>query len=90
MGRARTIARTEVIGASNKASYEAMSGEKAEKKWVTGGANVRDSHQMAEAEGWIPMEQEFMSVNMLHPGDPNGAPEDVINCKCTLIYRIVD
>lgn len=92
MGRARTIARTEVISASNIASFEAMRGEnqKVEKRWITGGANIRDSHINAEQEGWIPMDEKFLSTNMMHPGDPDGEAAEVINCKCTLVYRYVD
>jgi hypothetical protein len=96
-GRARTIARTEVIGASENASYQAMAGENVnvEKKWVTGGSNIRPSHSAAEAEGWKPFDYVYTLANsngvdrMKHPHD-NGSAENVINCKCTLIYRVVD
>ena len=92
--RARMIARTEVISASNQASFTAVGGEnvKTEKKWLTGGANIRDTHLAAKDQGWIPYEEPFRvgAYDMMHPGDPAGGPEEVINCKCTLIYRVVD
>lgn len=88
-GRARTIARTEVISASNTASFESAksTGLQLEKKWITGGANIRDSHIAAEAEGWIGMNDIF-SNGLGYPGDA-GPPEEVINCKCTIIYRTI-
>lgn len=93
-GRARTIARTEVISASNQASYEAVksTGLQVEKKWVTGGLNIRPTHLNAESQGWIPFDEKFKvgAYNMSHPGDPSGGAEEVINCKCVLIYRTID
>jgi len=90
-GRATTIARTEVIGASNSASYASAksTGLEIQKAWITGGANIRDTHLEAEAQGWIPMNDKFQvgGYEMEYPGDPSGGPEEVINCKCTLIYQ---
>ena len=93
-GRARTIARTEVISASNTATHEAVrqSGAKVEHKWLTGGSNIRDTHIAAEAQGWIPFDQPFQvgDYRMMHPGDPSGGAEEVINCKCVEIFRTID
>lgn len=93
-GRARTIARTEVIGSSNKATFEAirLTGSKVEKKWVTGGSNIRDTHIAAANQGWIPFDDFFRvgDSKMLHPGDSRGSAEEVINCKCVLIFRLVN
>jgi len=88
-GRARTIARTETISASNQASYMAVNGENLdlEKAWITGGANVRDSHNDCEAQGFINKDETFVN-GLLHPGDPSGSAEEVINCKCVLIWRV--
>jgi hypothetical protein len=94
MGRAKTIARTEVMGASNLATHEAVaaSGAKTEHRWVTGGSNIRPSHYAAEAQGWIPFDQPFRvgDYNMMHPHDPSGGAEEVINCKCVEVFRVVD
>lgn len=99
-GRARTIARTEVVGASNRSTHEAVSsftqesGTQVEKAWITGGLNIRDTHKAAERQGYIPMDEPFELRNgnggidrMMHPGDPSGSAENVINCKCVLVYR---
>jgi hypothetical protein len=93
--RARMIARTEVIGASNQSTFEAVksSGVEVEKKWLTGGLNIRDSHRDAEKLGWIDFNEPFKLKKkngydeMMHPGDPKGSAENVINCKCVLIFR---
>lgn len=89
--RARMIARTEVIGASNQSTFEAVksSGVEVEKKWLTGGTNIRPTHKAAEAQGWIDFNDTFKvgSYQMEHPGDPHGGAEEVINCKCVLIFR---
>jgi DNA-binding transcriptional MerR regulator len=100
IGRARTIARTEVIGASNVATHETvqqavMMGSNIEKRWVTGGTNIRQSHKDAEAAGWIPFDQPFILAKkggidkMMHPSDPSGSAENVINCKCVEVFRTV-
>jgi hypothetical protein len=93
-GRARMIARTEVISASNTATHESvrLSGAKTEHKWLTGGANIRDTHIAAEAQGWKPFDEPFRvgQYSMMHPGDPSGGAEEVINCKCVEIFRVVD
>lgn len=96
--RATMIARTEVISASNQSSYEAVrsAGVNVEKKWLTGGRNIRPSHKEAESVGWIPFDQPFTltdkygTCQMQHPGDPNGTASEIINCKCILIFRVVD
>lgn len=101
MGRARTIARTEVIGASNTATHEAVAsmaerGSNMMHRWVTGGSNIRDSHYAAEDIGWIPFDQPFLVPSkfgvdsMMHPGDPSGSAENVINCKCIEVFQMLD
>ena len=91
-GRARTIARTEVIGSANFATHESATslGLDLEHKWVTGGANIRESHLSAEAEDWKPVDEGWYlsGVEMMHPSDPNGLPGEVINCKCVEIFRV--
>ena len=95
-GRLTTIARTEVISASNQASYMSVkaSGAEVEKKWTTGGLNIRPTHKAAELQGWIGIDEKFQvgAAQMLHPGDPSvkDHPEEVCNCKCILLYRVKD
>ena len=94
MGRAQLIARTEVISASNMSTYEAakQSGADLMKKWSTGGRNIRETHKAAARIGYIPMDQDFRVGDSLmkHPGDPRGGASEVCNCKCILVYRVVD
>jgi len=85
--RAKTIARTEVVGASNKGRSEALkeSGFK-KKKWFTAmDENVRETHVEMGSSKAIPVEDdwELPSGEMIaHPGDYSGPPEEIINCRC--------
>jgi hypothetical protein len=44
---------------------------------------VRESHAMCEEQGSIPIDAIFHN-GLVCPGDKNGNPEDVINCRCWL------
>lgn len=84
-GRAQTIARTETSSAYNTARLDAMKQHGfTYKSWLTAeDERVRVSHEMAEADGAIPMDQKF-SNGLDHPGDPIGSAAEVINCRCVL------
>ncbi len=41
----------------------------------------------AEAQGPIGMAQVFTN-GLKYPGDPDGGPEEVINCRCTLVPEV--
>ena len=87
---AERIARTEVIGASNRGSFEAAfrSGLEMQKGWLTSGLKgVRDSHLLYESMGFVPMDFEYNS-GLKYPGDPNGGADEVINCRCTIVYNV--
>jgi hypothetical protein len=97
VSRALTIARTEVHGAALFASEtiskqaEVDFGIKLMKFWVpTLDARTRDSHA-AMAGKSEPMDGKFTvgGKQMSRPADPAGGPENVINCRCSLIYREV-
>lgn len=83
--RSMTIARTEMSNAANQ------SGVLAEKnagilrhEWATAGDEaVRDSHVAVDGEV-VPVDSNF-SNGLAFPGDPSGAAEEVINCRCTTI-----
>ena len=79
---AERIARTEVIGASNRGSYESalFSGVNMRKAWLTSGLKgIRDSHLYYESLGYMPMDYSY-NTGLKFPGDPTGAPEEIINC----------
>lgn len=91
--RATTIARTEVIGASNKSSIEVMraTGLVAEKKWLaTFDSRVRLTHIAAHGQT-VRLDDAFIvgAATLDHPGDPAGEPGEIINCRCAMSY-IVD
>lgn len=85
-GRAQTIARTETASAYNTARLDAMKQAGfTHKEWLTAhDERVRLTHNLAEAEGPIPVDQTFNN-GLMHPGDPDGPPGEVINCRCTLL-----
>jgi len=90
MPRATATARTEVVGAHNRASLATVraTGLAVTKEWLaTEDERTRKTH--ADAEGQVVQEnQEFMvgGFSLDHPGDPTGPPQEVINCRCTLLY----
>ena len=88
--RSEVIARTEVIGASNAgSSYAAdQTGLKLEKEWLsTRDDRTRESHVGMDGEK-RPKEKKY-SNGLMFPGDPEGEPEEVIQCRCTEVYKRV-
>jgi HK97 family phage portal protein len=81
--RATLIARTELVGALNEGEYEAAWLSKRDPK-------VRDTHEGCDEEGAIPLSARFETNGMLYPGDPAGGPEEVCNCRCTLLFSTED
>jgi hypothetical protein len=88
--RGRTIARTEIIGAVNGGSLAAvkLSDAAAFKQWIaTEDDRTREDH--ADADGQVVAVADPFDVGgfqMQYPGDQDGPPEEVINCRCTLGY----
>jgi Phage Mu protein F like protein len=92
LDRARVIARTEAIGASNAGAIAAVraAGATGRKTWVaTRDDRVRPTHELADGQtvglgelftvgGW-PMDR---------PHDPAGPPEEVINCRCSVSFDL--
>lgn len=86
-------ARTMVTSAENAGrldSYrrsEAM-GIEMQKQWMaTHDGRTRHSHRELDGET-IPVEEEF-SNGLMFPADPYGLPEEVYNCRCTLVAKVM-
>ena len=57
------------------------------KVWLaTPDSRVRDSH--ARLDGEERKTDDEFSNGCRYPGDPNGEPEEVWNCRCTLISQV--
>jgi HK97 family phage portal protein len=93
--RSTVIARTETVGASNAGDFysaeQAMGDFDFElyKKWLnTRDGRTRDTHVSMSSHPAIPMDEKFKvgRGRMKFPGDPSGPAEEVIQCRCTLIY----
>ncbi len=87
--RAETIARTEVVGGFNRASYEVAksSGLDVTREWHTAGdERVRDSHRRLHGERRALGDR--YSNGLLCPGDAAGPPGEVIRCRCVELYDV--
>lgn len=86
------IARTAVTGAQNAGrmdSYAAAEkmGIKLKKEWLaTLDARTRHSHAMLDGEQ-VAQDKKF-SNGCRFPGDPQGPPWEIYNCRCTLIAAV--
>jgi uncharacterized protein with gpF-like domain len=96
--RSRTIARTETHNAATYAMQETA--EQAEdqtgltitREWVAvHDDRTREAHANADGqEVGIDEPFEVDGEELDRPGDENGSPENVINCRCTIIYHTTD
>lgn len=100
--RARTVARTEVVGAYNGGLYDAFTmivendpGTAWVKRWLaTEDQRTRPDHRDADGQT-VPFSQPFIigakdGVNgfaMMYPHDPAGPPHEVINCRCVMLLE---
>ena len=88
--RAQTIARTETHAAANYAVMESFqsTGIEARREWVSAtDERTRDDH--IEANGQIVGLNEPFEIGadqLMYPGDPAGSPENVINCRCAVVF----
>ena len=92
--RANVIARTETHGAANYGSQEAakQTGLPMRKEWLAAAdERTRETHREADGST-VGMDDTFRvgDSDLQFPGDPSGAAEEVINCRCTLGYIIDD
>ncbi|OQB25741.1 MAG: Phage portal protein [Chloroflexi bacterium ADurb.Bin180] len=92
---AETIARTEVIGASNGGTMEAwkQSGVVKGKTWLsalddrTRGQDPKDEFNHYDCHGeTVAIDEPFVGTNedLMYPGDEAGSAGNVINCRCTM------
>jgi len=92
--RAERIARTETVGAANAGAMQAINESSAPyKTWITSRDDrVRDTH--AELEGaTIKKDEAFVTSDgetLMFPGDPNGGPGAIINCRCNVVATFDD
>lgn len=92
--RAATIARTEVHTAANAAQFEMVEavGVKMNREWLsTNDDRVREDHD--EADGQVVGPGDDFDVGgetLRYPGDPDGSPHNIINCRCTVAYIEAD
>jgi hypothetical protein len=91
--RAARIARTEIVNASNVGSLEGAKSLRMpmEKTWLaTRDSRVRDAHGMVDGQT-VMLEETFLvdGDNMQGPGDPTASAANVINCRCSLTYRVI-
>ena len=96
-GKLDTIANTEFNSAYNYGKNDALEalndklgedGKKLLKVWMqSGNANTRATHQI---DGETVEMDEAFSNGLMYPCDPDGPPEEVINCDCTMGYKEVD
>ena len=82
-------ARTIVTGAENKGRQDSYARAEAdgiilERTWLaTNDSRTRHSHAVLDGET-RPIDTPF-SNGLMYPGDPNGRPEEVWNCRCTVV-----
>jgi hypothetical protein len=98
--KALRIARTETMSASNAGAMQGASDTEIPnyKIWIssndgrTRGSNPGDEFDHITMDGVEVLEHEYFEVNgdkLMHPGDPNGQPGNVINCRCAVGFRPV-
>lgn len=90
--RAATVARTEIISASNAgalAEVRAVNPE-ASKEWIaTLDDRTRPTHREADHETVLLDGTFSVGADELDfPGDPSGSPGEIISCRCTLAFHI--
>ena len=85
-------ARTAVTGAQNAGrmdSYVAAEkmGIKVRKEWLST-LDGRTRHSHAMLDGKVVDKDKKFENGCMFPGDPNGPPWEVYNCRCTLIAAV--
>jgi SPP1 gp7 family putative phage head morphogenesis protein len=88
--RAKNIAWTETHTTANKGSFEMAREMKMKfKEWLSAkDERTRHDHRLANGQR-VEIDDPFivMGEALQFPGDPDGSAENVIRCRCTMIYR---
>jgi hypothetical protein len=101
--RATTIARTEAMRATSIGSYTSIvqaaaegsiDGERLRRFWVySRGPRTRPAHRAIPSlnPGGVEIDQPFVTPlgPLMFPRDPNGTAENTINCRCTVVYKLL-
>ncbi len=91
-GRAEVIARTEVHAASNAASTEAAKATgipNLRKEWIfTEDKRTRPEHRLSQDDSVVGIDEKFDVAGeaLDAPGDPDGSPGNIINCRCSVAF----
>jgi SPP1 gp7 family putative phage head morphogenesis protein len=90
--RAETVARTEIISASNAGALDEImsTGVIAKKTWLaTKDDRTREAHRKANGQT-VSVNNVFIVCGeaLAFPGDPQGEPGCVINCRCTMTFDV--
>lgn len=86
-------ARTMTTSAENSGRMDGMKAaeEKGlvyEKQWMaTNDDRTRESHAEIDGES-VPLDETF-SNKLQYPGDPEGEPGEVYNCRCTMVRKLI-
>jgi SPP1 gp7 family putative phage head morphogenesis protein len=90
MSSSKTIARTEMGSIASLTRIDIFKQEGIEKiEWITAhDERVRDSHVKINGQS-VKFGQDFDN-GLRFPRDPNGPPEEIINCRCSFIAVIED
>lgn len=92
--RAVVVARTETIGALNAGRFDAFKAfaeetgeDDLQRMWLaTEDSRTRPTHRAAEGQR-VELDQPFNvgGYDLRFPGDPSGPPQEVIQCRCTVL-----
>lgn len=92
--RAALIARTETHSAANYGSTQQAkaTGLEMAKEWIAASdARTRDTHRDADGQTVL-LDEPFIvgGDRLMYPGDPSGSAREVINCRCTQGFIVLD
>ena len=90
--QAMRIARTEVLSASNYGSAQGAeaTGETLVKEWLISPSPDQREDHLAMVGTTIDYEQDFIlpsGERLFLPGDPGGALDEIINCRCGVSFK---